>query len=83
MPRTAEDLNGFDGIAWVSAAYLLASAAVTPLWGKFGDMFGRKRLYLTSTTIFLIASVTCGLARNLPELIDAPIPATAPRRRSG
>ncbi|MFF8381274.1 MDR family MFS transporter [Streptomyces sp. NPDC015661] len=71
LPRIAEDLNGFDDIAWVSAAYLLASTAVTPLWGKLGDMFGRKRLYLASTTVFLIASVACGLARNLPELIGA------------
>ncbi|MGW1029973.1 MDR family MFS transporter [Streptomyces sp. NPDC002577] len=71
LPRIAQDLIGFDDIAWVSAAYLLASTAVTPLWGKLGDMFGRKRLYLASTTIFLIASVACGLARNLPELIGA------------
>ncbi|MGW7622621.1 MDR family MFS transporter [Streptomyces antimycoticus] len=71
LPRIAEDLNGFDNIAWVSAAYLLASTAVTPLWGKLGDMFGRKRLYLAATSIFLIASVACGLAQNLPELIGA------------
>ncbi|MFD8565685.1 MDR family MFS transporter [Streptomyces sp. NPDC059639] len=71
LPRIAEDLNGFDDIAWVSAAYLLASTAVTPLWGKLGDMFGRKRLYLASTTVFLVASVACGLARTLPELIGA------------
>ncbi|GGT72771.1 hypothetical protein GCM10010207_83290 [Streptomyces atratus] len=69
--RIAEDLKGFDDIAWVSAAYLLASTAVAPLWGKLGDMFGRKRLYLTSTTVFLITSVACGLAQNLPELIGA------------
>ncbi|TCR16874.1 MDR family MFS transporter [Streptomyces sp. BK205] len=71
FPRIAEDLNGFDDIAWVSAAYLLASTAVTPLWGKLGDMFGRKRLYLGSTSVFLVASVACGLARNLPELVGA------------
>ncbi|MFF5139287.1 MDR family MFS transporter [Streptomyces sp. NPDC013157] len=71
LPRIAQDLNGFDDIAWVSAAYLLASTAVTPLWGKLGDMFGRKRLYLASTSVFLIASVACGLAQNLPELIGA------------
>lgn len=71
LPRIAEDLNGFDDIAWVSAAYLLASTAVTPVWGKLGDMFGRKPLYLASTTIFLIASAACGLAQSLPELIGA------------
>ncbi|WP_194280750.1 MDR family MFS transporter [Streptomyces fagopyri] len=71
LPRIAEDLDGFDAIAWVSAAYLLASTAATPLWGKLGDMFGRKRLYLASTGVFLIASAACGLAQNLPELIGA------------
>ena len=71
LPRIAKDLNGFSNIAWVSAAYLLASTAVTPLWGKLGDMFGRKRLYLAATTTFLVASVACGLAQNLIELIGA------------
>ncbi|ROO86943.1 EmrB/QacA subfamily drug resistance transporter [Actinocorallia herbida] len=71
LPRIAADLDGFDGIAWISAAYLLASTAVTPLWGKLGDMFGRKTLYLVSTTVFLIASAACGLAQGLPELIGA------------
>nr|WP_246619660.1 MDR family MFS transporter [Streptomyces corallincola] len=71
LPRIAEDLNGFASISWVSAAYLLASTAATPLWGKLGDMFGRRRLYLVSTGLFLLASAACGLAQNLPELIAA------------
>ena len=71
LPRIAKELNGFSDIAWVSAAYLLASTAVTPLWGKIGDMFGRKPLYLAATATFLIASVACGLAQNLIELIGA------------
>ncbi|MFF7216875.1 MDR family MFS transporter [Streptomyces sp. NPDC008238] len=71
LPRMARDLNGFDDIAWVSAAYLLASTAATPLWGKLGDMFGRRRLYLASASIFLVASALCGLAQNLAELIGA------------
>jgi EmrB/QacA subfamily drug resistance transporter len=71
LPRIASDLNGFADIAWVSVAYLLASTAVTPLWGKLGDMFGRKRLYLSATSLFLAASVACGLAQNLPELVGA------------
>ncbi|MFI5612749.1 MDR family MFS transporter [Amycolatopsis sp. NPDC051903] len=71
IPRIAAELNGFSDIAWVSAAYLLASTAVTPLWGKLGDMLGRKRLYLVATSTFLVASALCGLARNLPELIAA------------
>ncbi|GHH58888.1 MFS transporter [Kitasatospora indigofera] len=71
LPRIAADLDGFDDIAWVSAGYLLASTAVTPLWGKLGDMFGRKRLYLAATAVFLAASVACGLAQDLPQLIGA------------
>ncbi|MFC0436208.1 MDR family MFS transporter [Kutzneria buriramensis] len=71
LPRIAADLDGFDDIAWVSAAYLLASTAATPLWGKLGDMLGRKRLYLISTGAFLVASALCGLARNLPELVGS------------
>ena len=71
LPRIAMDLNGFSDLAWVSAAYLLASTAVTPLWGKLGDMFGRKPLYLAATSTFLLASVACGLAPNLLDLIGA------------
>ncbi|HET6706419.1 MDR family MFS transporter [Amycolatopsis sp.] len=71
LPRIARDLGGFRDIAWITAAYLLASTAATPLWGKLGDMLGRKRLYLVATTAFLVASALCGLARDLPQLIAA------------
>ncbi|HEX8866269.1 MAG TPA: MFS transporter, partial [Lentzea sp.] len=71
LPHIAGDLGGFADIAWVTAGYLLASTAVTPLWGKLGDMFGRKRLYLVATATFLLASALCGLAVDLPQLIAA------------
>ncbi|XVV15439.1 MDR family MFS transporter [Actinoplanes sp. CA-131856] len=71
LPRIATDLDGFSNIGWVSAAYLLASTAATPIWGKLGDMLGRRRLYLVAVVAFLIASALCGLAQNLPELIAA------------
>ncbi|MDT7785157.1 MAG: hypothetical protein QOF58_3576 [Pseudonocardiales bacterium] len=71
LPRIAGDLGGFQNIAWVTAGYLLASTAVTPLWGKLGDMLGRKRLYLVATATFLLASALCGLAQDLPQLIAA------------
>ncbi|GLY70199.1 MDR family MFS transporter [Amycolatopsis taiwanensis] len=71
LPRIARDLGGFRDIAWVTASYLLASTAATPLWGKLGDMLGRKRLYLVATTAFLIASALCGLAQDLPQLVAA------------
>ncbi|MDQ7809496.1 MDR family MFS transporter [Amycolatopsis sp. A133] len=71
LPRIAGDLGGFRDIAWITASYLLASTAATPLWGKLGDMLGRKRLYLVATTAFLVASALCGLAQDLPQLIAA------------
>ncbi|MDQ0383080.1 MDR family MFS transporter [Amycolatopsis thermophila] len=71
LPRIAGDLGGFRDIAWVTASYLLASTAATPLWGKLGDMLGRRRLYLLATAAFLIASALCGLAQDLPQLVAA------------
>ncbi|WP_255410563.1 MFS transporter [Amycolatopsis sp. CA-126428] len=71
LPRIARDLGGFRDIAWITASYLLASTAATPLWGKLGDLLGRKRLYLVATTAFLLASALCGLAQDLPQLIAA------------
>ncbi|WP_435068864.1 MDR family MFS transporter [Amycolatopsis thermoflava] len=71
LPRIAGDLGGFRDIAWITASYLLASTAATPLWGKLGDMLGRKRLYLVATTAFLVASALCGLAQDLPQLVAA------------
>jgi EmrB/QacA subfamily drug resistance transporter len=71
LPTIAGDLGGFRDIAWITASYLLASTAATPLWGKLGDMLGRKRLYLVATTAFLVASALCGLAQDLPQLIAA------------
>ncbi|GAA2388007.1 MFS transporter [Streptomyces glaucosporus] len=69
LPTIASDLGGLEHLSWVVTAYLLASTAATPLWGKLGDQYGRKRLYQASIVIFLAGSVLCGLARNMPELI--------------
>ncbi|MGK3201273.1 MDR family MFS transporter [Amycolatopsis sp. MEPSY49] len=71
LPKIAADLGGFRDIAWITASYLLASTAATPLWGKLGDMLGRKRLYLVAATAFVVASALCGLAQDLPQLIAA------------
>jgi EmrB/QacA subfamily drug resistance transporter len=69
LPTIVSDLGGLDHLAWVVVAYLLASTAATPLWGKLGDMYGRKRLFQASIVIFLVGSALCGLARNMGELI--------------
>ncbi|QES50338.1 EmrB/QacA family drug resistance transporter [Streptomyces venezuelae] len=69
LPTIVSDLGGMDHLSWVVTAYLLASTAATPLWGKLGDQYGRKKLFQAAIVIFLIGSALCGLARNMPELI--------------
>jgi EmrB/QacA subfamily drug resistance transporter len=69
LPTIVSDLGGINHLSWVVTAYLLASTAATPLWGKLGDQYGRKRLFQTAIVIFLVGSALCGMARNMPELI--------------
>ena len=69
LPRIASDLNGLNRLSWVATAYLLTSAISTPLYGKIGDMFGRKKIFQTSIIIFLIGSALCGLSQNMSQLI--------------
>ncbi|MFE4419852.1 MDR family MFS transporter [Streptomyces sp. NPDC056817] len=69
LPTIVSDLGGLEHLSWVVTAYLLASTAATPLWGKLGDQYGRKKLFQAAIVIFLIGSALCGMARNMPELI--------------
>lgn len=69
LPQIATDLHGLDKLSWVATAYLLTSAVVTPIYGKLGDMFGRKKIFLSAITIFLLGSVLCGLSQSIEQLI--------------
>ncbi len=69
LPTIVSELGGIDHLSWVVTAYLLASTAATPLWGKLGDMYGRKRLFQTVIVIFLVGSALCGVSQNMGELI--------------
>ncbi|NEB89908.1 MFS transporter [Streptomyces anulatus] len=69
LPTIVSELGGLDHLSWVVTAYLLAATAATPLWGKLGDQYGRKRLFQTAIVIFLIGSALCGVAQNMPQLI--------------
>lgn len=69
LPTIVSDLGGMDHLSWVVTAYMLASTAATPLWGKLGDQYGRKKLYQYAIVLFLIGSALCGLAQNMPQLI--------------
>ncbi|MFC5147795.1 DHA2 family efflux MFS transporter permease subunit [Streptomyces aureoversilis] len=69
LPTVVGDLGGLDHLSWVVTAYLLATAAATPVWGKLGDLYGRKGAYLSSVAVFLAGSVLCGLATGMAQLI--------------
>jgi EmrB/QacA subfamily drug resistance transporter len=69
LPTIVGDLGGLEHISWVVTAYLLAITVVTPLYGKLGDLYGRKVVLQGALVIFLIGSVLCGLAQSMTELI--------------
>ncbi len=69
LPTIAGDLHGLSHLSWIVTAYLLASTVSTPLWGKLGDMYGRKQFFQASIVIFLIGSAASGFAHTLIQLI--------------
>jgi EmrB/QacA subfamily drug resistance transporter len=69
LPTIVGDLGGIEHLSWVVTAYLLASTVVGPVYGKLGDLYGRKVVLQTAIVIFLIGSALCGLAENMAELI--------------
>jgi len=69
LPTIVGDLGGLEHLSWVVTAYLLASTITGPLYGKFGDLYGRKPTLQVAIVIFLIGSILCGIAQNMPQLI--------------
>ena len=69
LPTIVGDLGGLEHLSWVVTAYLLASTIVGPLYGKLGDLYGRKIVLQSAIVIFLVGSALCGLAQNMAELI--------------
>src|SRR5205823_14251466 len=69
LPTIVGDLGGLTRLSWVVTAYLLAVTVVTPLYGKLGDLYGRKLVLQSALVLFLIGSALCGLAQNMTELI--------------
>jgi len=69
LPTIVGELGGIGHLSWVVTAYLLAQTVVTPLYGKLGDLYGRKRVLQSAVVIFLLGSVLCGMARSLETLI--------------
>lgn len=69
LPTIVGELGGLQQLAWVVTAYLLAATATTPLWGKFSDLYGRKRVLQTAVVIFLIGSMLAGASQTMGQLI--------------
>jgi EmrB/QacA subfamily drug resistance transporter len=69
LPTIVSDLGGLTKLAWVTSAFLLAQTAVTPIYGKLGDLYGRKRILQTAIVMFLIGSALCGQSQSMTELI--------------
>src|SRR3954451_12830137 len=69
LPTIVGDLGGLAHLSWVVTAYLLAATVTGPLYGKLGDLYGRKLVLQTAIGIFLVGSALCGLSQNMVELI--------------
>ena len=69
LPTIVGDLGGLNQYSWVVTAYILASTVSTPLWGKLGDLYGRKRFFQLAILGFLAGSALCGASQNMVELI--------------
>ncbi|MDQ3694735.1 MAG: MFS transporter [Chloroflexota bacterium] len=69
LPRIVSELGGLDQLSWVVTAYLLTSTAVTPLWGKISDLYGRRPVFQAAIVIFLIGSFLCGFSQDMVQLI--------------
>src|SRR5690348_11313971 len=69
LPRIVGDLGGVTHLSWVVTSYVLASTVTTPLYGKLGDMYGRKRWLMIAIVIFLAGSALSGLAHSMDQLI--------------
>ncbi|MEW9550899.1 MDR family MFS transporter [Nonomuraea sp. NPDC050783] len=70
MPRIVGELGGLTHLSWVVTAYVLGTTVSTPIWGKIGDLYGRKTIFLISIVIFMIGSALCGMAGS--DLLGGP-----------
>jgi EmrB/QacA subfamily drug resistance transporter len=71
LPTIARDLHQFDSVSWVVTAYLLSATATTPILGKLSDLYGRRKVMLSSVVVFILGSIACALAPSMFALICA------------
>ena len=70
-PAIAASLGGLRDTSWIAVAYLLASAVVVPVYGRLGDLRGRRNMLLGALGVFALGSLACGFAQSLPQLVAA------------
>ncbi|MGC5012372.1 MDR family MFS transporter [Streptosporangium sp. DT93] len=70
MPRIVGELGGLNHLSWVVTAYVLGTTVSTPIWGKIGDLYGRKNIFLASIALFMLGSALCGMAGS--DLLGGP-----------
>ena len=71
LPTIGRDLHSVESLSWVVTAYLLSATAVTPLYGKLSDIYGRRTVLVTAIGIFVVGSIACALAQSMQALILA------------
>lgn len=69
LPTIVGELGGLNHLAWVTTGYVLASTVATPIWGKLGDLYGRRITFVTAVALFLVGSVLCGMSQDMAQLI--------------
>lgn len=69
LPTIVADLGGMEHLSWVVTAYVLTSTVVAPLYGKLGDLYGRRRMVFISVSLFILGSILCGVAGSMAFLI--------------
>lgn len=71
LPAISAQFNDVGLLAWVISGYMVAMTVAVPIYGKLGDLYGRRRMILTGTALFTLASVFCALAQNIEQLVLA------------
>src|ERR1700710_38642 len=69
LPTIVGQLHGVDLMLWVTTAYILASTIVLPVYGKLGDLIGRKGLFIGAISLFIVGSIVGGMAGDMTGLI--------------
>jgi EmrB/QacA subfamily drug resistance transporter len=69
LPTIVGDLHGIRDLSWLATSYLLTAMVSTPLYGKLGDLYGRKRIFVFALVVFLLGSIMCGMAQSMSQLI--------------